>query len=138
MAADLQALKAAIRSILLDQTDAGGRVATVLPENAVMPFITYQASGGPGAWIDWSVGETARIRTWAWAAEESAADKLHTQIRAILLPASSPVNGYRGAVTTGVGTVNIDGTFMNGGPNGFLDPPTSYRVVECFWLVNYW
>jgi len=140
--ADLEAFKAAIRVILLNQTGAGTRVGTTLPERPTLPYLTYQARGGPGAWAPWSEGETARVQTLAWAQTEGAADRLHTQVRARFLPATDMAQGFHGPVVVTIEgvqrTVNISGTFMNAGPNGYIDPPTEYRVVECYWLVNYW
>lgn len=141
--ADYAAAKAAIRKIISDAaTDAGSRVKTMLPENPTLPTVTFQFRGGPGAWGVWNEGETARVQTFAWAESETDADRLHSQVRAALLPASDRVNGYRGTVNVTIGgqarTVNISGIFMNGGPNGYIDPPTELPVVECYYLVNYW
>jgi hypothetical protein len=141
--ADLRALQAALRSVMMNGTDAGARVSTALPERPDLPYITYQTPGGPGAWASWAVGEVARMRTLAWSDDEGEAADLHTQIRNIWLPAqSNPVQGYVGVVNVTIGgqqrTVHIDGVRMDAGPNPYLDPPTQLRVVECYWLVDYW
>lgn len=144
MPADLGALKVAMRQIFLNQTAAGLRVSTGLPDNPLTPYVTYQIRAGPGAWGAWNEGETARLLTLAWAppTDEIAADNLHTQIRAVLLPTNLRAQGglsgtYNVTVKGEPRTVNISGVAMNAGPNGYVDPPTGLRVVECYWLINY-
>ena len=140
--ADIEAFKAAVRSVLIGETPAGTKVSTSLPNNPTLPFVTFQVRGGPGAWSNWSEGETVRLQTLCWEYTEGLADRLHTAVREVLLPDSDRINGFHEAVTVTIEgqqrTVNFSGVFMNAAPNPYVDPPTGYRVVECYWLVNYY
>lgn len=141
--ADLRAIGAAIRAVMMNQTAAGARVSSRLPDQPGLPYITYQMAGGPGAWASWSPGEQSRFRTIAWSDNDGVAADVHTEIRDIWLPEDqSPTQGYVGIQAVTIEgeqrTVHIDGVQMNAGPNPGLDPPTQLYTVECYWLVNHW
>lgn len=135
MANTLPDLHPAIRTLLLGQTSAGGRISTRLSPSPVFPYLTYRRDGGPPAPEDNRL-DTARIVFESWGGPgttgEQQAYALALEVRGVLIPPANVVGGYYGVV----GVVSITGVRPDAGPSAVPDEYYGAKFRSSF-LVTY-
>lgn len=140
MSETLPDIHLAVRTLLLDQTRAGKRVSTALPENPPWPFLTYRRDGGPPAPEDNRL-DVARIVFESWGGPyhrtsnpnaQQQAYGLALEVRAVMLPPENVVGGFYGVI----GGVSITGVRPDAGPSQVPDEFYGERFRQSF-LVTY-
>lgn len=142
MAVDPWTFLVALREVLKNQTSAGDRItAGTGPLTSLgRPQITLQENGAIPV-TGWTRMERMRVRIDCYGRGDEEARKLYGEVRAILLPPSTPSHGYYGTVTVTVDgtprTINFSGIELNAGPDALTDLPTGWTMEQSYWMVPY-
>lgn len=138
---DLRLSSLAFAAVLRNRTSAQDRVSPVFDHKRGLPQIAFDTVGET-PWRGYSPGTDWRIAVRCYGRDLDAARRLYGEVRAVLLPADAPNDGFHGPVTVTLDnaqrTVNFSGIAHNAGPNEMEDLPTGTPMLESFWLVPHW
>lgn len=133
MPADSLAL---VRAMLLNQTSAGSRVSNDMPKSPVMPYITFERTGGGRSENDRRRVEP-RMQVNAWASTRIAAYALVGEIEDVFLPPSIIAKGFNGEVMVGSTSVYVWDVVQEVGPTWLPDPDTGLPRYFMYVIIKH-